>query len=78
MKFKGFLTQNYQLGDFIIMTIHLIICIGLSNWLCVQLFKSGMSDFMLIFNIVILLFIELLTRNQIITKRNEDNDKKSS
>lgn len=78
LKFKGLLTQNYQISDFLNITAHLVFSLLLTTWLSFAVFKQGMTNINLIVIICLLLLFELLIKNNQISKRKDDNDDSTS
>lgn len=74
LKFKGLLTQNYQISDFLNITIHLVFSLLLTTWLSFAVFKQGMSNLNLIIIICLLLLLELLIKNNQVSKRKDGNN----
>lgn len=74
LKFKGLLTQNYQISDFLNITVHLVFSLLLTTWLSFAVFKQGMSNLNLIIIICLLLLLELLIKNHQVSKRKDGNN----
>lgn len=74
LKFKGLLTQNYQISDFLNITVHLVFSLLLTTWLSFAVFKQGMSNLNLIIIICLLLLLELLIKNHQVSKRKDENN----
>lgn len=78
LKFKGLLTQNYQIGDFINITVHIVLSLLFTTWLSFAVFKQGMTNINLIIIICLLILFELLVKNHQVSKRKDGNDDSTS